>query len=140
MERSLKESALSRALGRRQRVQLRPVPRDQGPREILPPFEFDRESEQALDHGPVAEGRHHHGERCHAVEMRRAHADEGRDTRGEGSVTVVEIFDTDTGQAVIARKDEDLNGDGEIDVVSIYQAGRLVRREISDPSFIEDAG
>jgi hypothetical protein len=63
-----------------------------------------------------------------------------RDTRGEGSVTVVEIFDTDTGQAVIARKDEDLNGDGEIDIVSIYQAGRLVRREISDPSFIEDAG
>ena len=60
-----------------------------------------------------------------------------RDARGEGAITVVELFDTASGQAVISRKDEDVNGDGEIDVVSIYQAGRLVRREISDPALIE---
>ncbi len=60
-----------------------------------------------------------------------------RDTRGEGTITVVELFDTETGRAVIARKDEDVNGDGQIDVVSIYESGRLVRREISDPSLIE---
>lgn len=60
-----------------------------------------------------------------------------RDERGEGSVTMVEVFDTATGEAVIARKDEDVNGDGEIDVVSIYKAGRLVRREISDPALVE---
>jgi hypothetical protein len=60
-----------------------------------------------------------------------------RDTRGEGSVTMVEEFDTATGEAVIVRKDEDVNGDGEIDVVSIYESGKLVRREISDPSLVE---
>lgn len=60
-----------------------------------------------------------------------------RDERGEGAVTQVEVFDTSTGEAVISRKDEDVNGDGEVDVVSIYQAGHLVRREISDPSLVE---
>jgi len=60
-----------------------------------------------------------------------------RDERGEGSVTLVERFDTKTGAAVLSRKDEDVDGDGEIDVVSIYEGGRLVRREISDPSLVE---
>ena len=61
-----------------------------------------------------------------------------RDARGEGSVTVVELFDTGTGEAVIARKDEDVNGDGEIDVVSVYESGKLVRREISDPELLAE--
>ena len=60
-----------------------------------------------------------------------------RDKRGEGSVTIVEVFDTSTGRPVIARKDEDLNGDGEVDIVSIYREGKLVRREISDPDLVE---
>jgi hypothetical protein len=30
-----------------------------------------------------------------------------------------------------------VNGDGEIDVVSIYESGKLVRREISDPALVE---
>jgi hypothetical protein len=60
-----------------------------------------------------------------------------RDTRGEGAVTVVELFDTASGRAIISRKDEDVNGDGEVDVVSIYESGRLVRREISDPALME---
>ena len=60
-----------------------------------------------------------------------------RDGRGAGSVTLVERFDTKTGAAVLSRKDEDVDGDGDVDVVSIYEAGRLVRREISDPSLVE---
>ncbi len=60
-----------------------------------------------------------------------------RDELGKGSVTIVEVFDTSTGEAVISRKDEDVNGDGQVDVVSFYEAGRLVRREISDPALIE---
>jgi hypothetical protein len=60
-----------------------------------------------------------------------------RDDLGEGTITIVEVFDTATGEAVILRKDEDINGDGQIDVVSIYESGKLVRREISDPSLVE---
>jgi hypothetical protein len=60
-----------------------------------------------------------------------------RDELGHGSVTIVEIFDTSTGEAVISRKDEDVNGDGKIDVVSFYEHGKLVRREISDPTLME---
>jgi hypothetical protein len=60
-----------------------------------------------------------------------------RDDLGQGTVTIVEVFDTSTGEAVISRKDEDVNGDGQVDVVSFYEAGRLVRREISDPALIE---
>ena len=60
-----------------------------------------------------------------------------RDKLGEGTVTIVEVFDTTSGEAVISRMDEDVNGDGTVDVVSIYEAGRLVRREIADPALVE---
>ena len=59
------------------------------------------------------------------------------DKRGDGAVTMAETFDTTTGQAVLSRRDEDVNGDGEVDVVSIYEEGKLVRREISDPALVE---
>lgn len=60
-----------------------------------------------------------------------------RDKLGEGTITIVELFDTTTGEAIISRKDEDVNGDGEVDVVSIYHAGKLLRREIADPTLVE---
>lgn len=60
-----------------------------------------------------------------------------RDEIGQGTVTIILVFDTSTGEAVIERKDEDMNGDGQVDVVSFYEGGRLVRREISDPSLVE---
>ena len=40
------------------------------------------------------------------------------------------------GVPVIAKREEDKNGDGNIDVVSIYKNGKLVRREISDPTMV----
>ena len=60
-----------------------------------------------------------------------------QDELGQGTVTIVEVFDTSSGEAVISRKNEDVNGDGQIDVVSFYEDGRLVRREISDPALVE---
>ena len=60
-----------------------------------------------------------------------------RDKRGEGAITSVEVFNTATGRAVLSRTHEDVNGDGEVDVISIYEEGKLVRREISDPSLVE---
>ena len=47
-----------------------------------------------------------------------------RDELGQGTVTIVEVFDTSSGEAVISRKDEDVNGDGQVDVVSFYEAGK----------------
>jgi len=35
---------------------------------------------------------------------------------------------------VLVKREEDLNGDGKIDVTSIYQNGKLVKREIADPA------
>jgi hypothetical protein len=37
---------------------------------------------------------------------------------------------------VLARREEDKNGDGNIDITSIYENGRLKTREISDPSLV----
>ena len=37
---------------------------------------------------------------------------------------------------MIARREEDVNGDGVADVKSIYEDGKLVRREISDPALV----
>jgi hypothetical protein len=35
---------------------------------------------------------------------------------------------------VLAQREEDKNGDGKIDVTSVYENGKLVRREIADPN------
>jgi len=37
---------------------------------------------------------------------------------------------------VLARREEDRNGDGTPDITSIYENGKLVRREISDPALV----
>ena len=43
-------------------------------------------------------------------------------------------FATAEGRPVLSRREEDKNGDGKIDVTSVYENGKLVRREIADPS------
>ena len=36
----------------------------------------------------------------------------------------------------LTKREEDKNGDGQVDVTSIYENGKLVRREISDPDLV----
>jgi len=59
-----------------------------------------------------------------------------RDSRGEGFADTFEIFETKNGKAILVRRDQDLDGDGEIDVVSFYVGGRLERRQIRDASLV----
>ena len=59
-----------------------------------------------------------------------------RDTRGRGVADTFEYFDAVDGRAILARRDEDVNGDGKVDIVSIYVEGKLVRREIADPALL----
>jgi hypothetical protein len=59
-----------------------------------------------------------------------------RDTRGRGKPDVFETFQAVDGKPVLAKREEDVNGDGKIDVTSIYENGKLVRRQISDPSLL----
>ena len=47
-----------------------------------------------------------------------------------------EKYDTSSGAAVLLRREEDKNGDGQIDITSIYEKGKLVKREINDPSLV----
>jgi hypothetical protein len=57
-----------------------------------------------------------------------------RDSDGNGSPDVFETFVAQKGRPVLSRREEDKNGDGKIDVTSVYENGKLVRREIADPS------
>jgi hypothetical protein len=59
-----------------------------------------------------------------------------RDTNGDGRPDVFEKYDTSSGTAVLTRREEDKNGDGQIDITSIYEKGKLVKREINDPSLV----
>ena len=56
-----------------------------------------------------------------------------RDRGGRGQPDTIEIFETLDGRAVLLRREEDTNGDGEIDVVSFYVGGKLRRRQIRTP-------
>jgi hypothetical protein len=59
-----------------------------------------------------------------------------RDSDGSGKPDVFEDYTMIDGKSVLARRDEDKNGDGTIDITSIYENGKLVRREISDPTLV----
>ena len=61
------------------------------------------------------------------------------DTKGSGTPDTFEHFEITAGQAVLIRREEDLNGDGQINIVSLYQQGKLVRREIADPALLPGA-
>ena len=60
---------------------------------------------------------------------------EARDTSGDGRLDTFERFD-DRGR--VAVREEDLDGDGQVDVRSVYRAGKLVRRELSSPELAPD--
>jgi tetratricopeptide (TPR) repeat protein len=55
---------------------------------------------------------------------------ENRDTDGDGEL---DAFDRMNSEGEVIERGEDLNGDGSIDVRSIYRDGKLVRREFSNP-------
>ena len=59
-----------------------------------------------------------------------------RDMQGGGFADTFEIFESQKGRSMLVRREQDLNGDGEIDVVSFYVDGKLVRRQIRDPDLI----
>jgi hypothetical protein len=56
-----------------------------------------------------------------------------RDKQGRGAPDVFETFVTRDGRAELARREEDVNGDGQADIISIYRDGKLVRREFATP-------
>lgn len=61
------------------------------------------------------------------------------DKAGRGFADTFETFETldpDPGRAVLKRREEDLDGDGSIDMVSIYRKGKLVRRNILHPEVV----
>ena len=66
------------------------------------------------------------------VDGREVIASVERDSRDQGKPNVFETYETKADKTVLARKEEDLDGDGSIDVVSTYEDGRLVQRAISD--------
>jgi hypothetical protein len=59
-----------------------------------------------------------------------------RDSKDRGKPDVFETFNTLNGKPVISKREEDVNGNGKIDITSIYKNGKLVRREILDPSLM----
>ena len=57
------------------------------------------------------------------------------DTNEDGQTDVWEYYEgNDPANVLLVRKEEDLNADNEIDATSHYRNGKLVRKEISDPS------
>ncbi|NNL66222.1 MAG: hypothetical protein HKP30_08270 [Myxococcales bacterium] len=59
-----------------------------------------------------------------------------RDQVGDGRPDTFESYARKDGKTVLTKREEDKNGDGAIDIVSIYENGKLVRREISDPAMM----
>jgi hypothetical protein len=59
-----------------------------------------------------------------------------RDEKGRGYADTFEIFETRDERTVLLRREQDINGDGEIDVVSFYVGGKLRRRQISNPDVV----
>ncbi|CAG0991402.1 hypothetical protein MYXO_02422 [Myxococcaceae bacterium] len=59
-----------------------------------------------------------------------------KDQKGAGKPDTFETYVQANGKTVIASREEDVNGDGTIDVKSTYENGKLKNREISDPSLV----
>ena len=70
--------------------------------------------------------------KAHAAKGEEVVASVKRDSRDSGQPDVFEIYETSNGRTQLARREEDVNGDGSIDVVSTYEDGKLVQRAISD--------
>jgi antitoxin component YwqK of YwqJK toxin-antitoxin module len=61
---------------------------------------------------------------------------EERDTNGDGKPDTFETYEQIAGKPSLKQRDEDKNGDGTIDVKSVYENGKLKQREISDPTLM----
>lgn len=59
-----------------------------------------------------------------------------RDQSGDGKRDFFEIYAFDGKQSLLSKREEDTNGDGGIDITSFYEKGKLVRREVTDPSLV----
>jgi antitoxin component YwqK of YwqJK toxin-antitoxin module len=60
------------------------------------------------------------------------------DRNGDGKPDVWEYYEGDSAnQVALTRKEEDVNEDGKIDVTSYYAKGKLVRKEVADPSLVQ---
>ena len=59
-----------------------------------------------------------------------------RDKNASGSPNVFETYEPSDGKPQLVRREEDVNGDGSIDIISVYENGRLVSREVSDPALM----
>jgi len=62
---------------------------------------------------------------------------ESRDTDGDG---ILDRFDRFDDEGFVATRDEDLDGDGQLDTRSIYRGGRLMERQIRELEFAPDDG
>jgi hypothetical protein len=65
--------------------------------------------------------------------QRGALSGEARDSDGDGRL---DTFDRLDAEGRVALREEDVDGDGAIDVRSVYEAGRLIRRELSRPELV----
>jgi hypothetical protein len=59
-----------------------------------------------------------------------------KDQKGTGKADTFETYVQQEGRAVLSSREEDVNGDGQVDVKSSYENGKLKNREISDPSLV----
>ena len=59
---------------------------------------------------------------------------EAEDRNGDGRPERFDEFDP---EGRVRLREEDLDGDGRIDVRSRYEEGRLVSREVEDPALLE---
>jgi antitoxin component YwqK of YwqJK toxin-antitoxin module len=60
-----------------------------------------------------------------------------KDKNQDGKTDVWEYFEgTDATKVVLVKREEDTNGDGVVDVTSYYEKGKLVRKEVADPSLV----
>jgi hypothetical protein len=59
-----------------------------------------------------------------------------RDKAGKGTPDTFESFGQQNGKTVLTRREEDANGDGKVDIISVYENGKLKSREVSDPTLV----
>ena len=59
-----------------------------------------------------------------------------RDAKGRGYADTFETYESKEGKAVLVLREEDIDGNGEVDVASFYHDGKLVRREIIEPDLV----
>jgi hypothetical protein len=59
-----------------------------------------------------------------------------KDSAKRGKPDTFETYAQQGGKTVLTRREEDKNGDGAVDVVSIYENGKLKERQILDPELL----